>query len=551
MKLNKRFIILLGLMLVFSMTLAACGGGGEEPAPQDDATQEEETEEEAAEETAGEPQYGGDLIYGQTGNPQLFNPLYSQDTASGDIEDLIFAGLMRTDENLNVVPHLGEPVEVSEDGLEHIYRIYEGVKWHDGEEVTADDVVFTFSIPLHDDYDGPRKSYFESLESVEKIDDYTVKFVLNKPDAAWPITAGWALLPEHILGDVPVAELGEHEFNRNPVGAGPFKFDEWVEGQYVRLVAHEDYFEGRPYLDSITVKITGDSNAQVLQLQTGDIQMGAFSSEEFSTVETFDHVNISQILRYAYNYFGFNFRNEFFQDLRVRQAIAHALDRQAIIDATLDGHGEVAHGPVSPLSWAWTDDLTVYEYDPEKAKALLAEAGWEPGSDGVLEKDGKKFEIEILYNEENIARRNTAVIMQEQLAEVGIKATPKSLEWGAFLDTINPPNYDFDTIILGWALGTDPNPIAIFHSREIEKGLNNISYVNEELDRLMEEAEVTLDEEERKEKLHEIFKILSEDLPYVFLNYPMDNVAYPKNLHGFTHHPRVPFYKAHEWWLEQ
>ncbi|MDQ0340604.1 peptide/nickel transport system substrate-binding protein [Caldalkalibacillus uzonensis] len=548
MKLNKRFIILLGLMLIFSMALVACRGE-EGTAPKDDTTGE--AKEEAQGEAADEPQYGGDLIYGQIGNPQVLNPMYSQDAASGNIEDLIFAGLMRTNEELEMVPHLGEPVEVSEDGLEHVYRFYKGVKWHDGEEVTADDVVFTFSIPLHEDYDGPRKSYFENLESVEKIDDYTVKFILKRPDAAWPVNAGWPLLPEHILGDVSVAELGEHTFNRDPIGAGPFKFDEWVEGQYVRLVAHEDYFEGRPYLDSITVKITGDTNAQVLQLQTGDIDMGVFPSEEFATVETFDHVKISQVLRYAYNFFGFNFRNEFFQDHKVRQAFAYAIDRQAIIDVTLEGYGEVAHGPVSPLSWAWTDDLTVYEYDPGKAKTLLAEAGWEPGPDGILVKDGQKFEIEILYNEESNARRTTAVIIQDQLAEIGIKATPKSLEWGAFVDTINPPRHEFDTIILSWNLGTDPNPYHIFHSGQIDEGLNYGSYVNEELDQLMEAVNLEMDEAKRTEKLHEIFKILSEDLPYVFLNYPMENVAYPINLHGFIHHPSVPFYKADDWWLEQ
>jgi len=187
---------------------------------------------------------------------------------------------------------------------------------------------------------------------------------------------------------------------------------------------------------------------------------------------------------------------------------------------------------------------------PEKAKELLAAAGWTPGADGILEKDGQKFSFELKTNQGNKVREDIAVVVQQQLKEVGIEVKPNIMEWSAFLADINPPAWKFDAIILGWSLGTDPDPSGIFHSKEIEEGLNFISYSNPKADELMDKNLSTMDQEERKGYIVEVNNIIAEEQPYTFLYYPNVHRAMPANLEGYTFHAKSDFYKINEWWLK-
>ncbi|MBA4536457.1 peptide-binding protein [Bacillus aquiflavi] len=544
--------LLLSLMLVLSMFLAACSG--------DKASKEDKQTGDKKEEKSGEPQYGGDLIVGSTGAPTKFNPLYSTDASSSDIEDLIFDTLIQS--NLKYEPTteggLAESIEESEDGLTYTVKITDKAKFHDGEPLTADDVVFTYSIPLSDEYNGQRGNYFESLEKVEKVDDYTIKFTLNQPDAQFSFItfASYGILPEHILGDVPIADLETHEFNtKNPIGSGPFKFVEWKDGEYVKVEAFEDYWDGRPYLDTLTYKIVPDANAMLAQLQNREVDYWpAVTPADVPAVENFadaSSLKLEEGLAFSYTYFAPNIRNELFKDKKVRQAITHAINRQEIVDVVMEGRGEVAHVPETPLSWAYNPDVPKFDFDPKKAKKMLEEAGWKPGADGILEKDGKKFSFEIKTNKGNSVREDIVVILQKQLKEVGIEAKPQVMEFSALINDINPPNWNFDAIVLGWSLGLDPDPSGIFHTKWIEAGNNFIAYSNPDLDKLMEEQLKELDKEKRKKMLGEIQQKLAEDQPYSFLYYPMEYRAMPANLHGYEFHAKKQLYNAHKWWLEQ
>ncbi|WP_332629823.1 peptide-binding protein [Halalkalibacter flavus] len=549
--LNKKLLMLLGLALAFMLVLAACGGNDDAPAedPADEPT--EETDEDAAE---GEAAAGGSVILGTSGEPVTFNPLYSQDTASADVIDLIHASLLESDENLELIPMIATDLpEISEDGLEYTFTLNEGVLFHDGEELTAEDVKFTYDIFKNEDYTGPRAGDFTELESVEVIDEYTVTFTLNEVDASFITRHTYGILPKHILEDVPVADLEEHmEYNRNnPVGAGPFEFVEYQDGQYIELVAFEDYFAGRPNLDKVTFRVFADTNAELLAFETGEIDWMILPATELATAETYDHGRISSVLALRYDYIGWNNDRAPFDDVRVRQALTMAIDRQLIVDEIMDGRGEVAHAPASPLSWAYPDGVTEFDYDPEGALELLAEAGWEPGADGILEKDGEKFSFEILSNDGNVIRRDIGVIVQQMLAEIGVEAQPRQMEWGAFLDQINPPNYDFDAVVLAWALALDPDPTAIWHSREIENGLNNISYRNDRVDELAGGNKRIIDQDERAAVIGEIYEILAEEQPYTFLYYPEQHILLNNRVEGFTHHPRVNMYKLNEWYVSE
>ncbi len=545
--------LILCMMLVLSLFLAACSGGGKTSTDGDKSADDDKTAENK------EPVDGGDLVMGYSGSPTLFNSLYSDDNVSGDVEDLIFEGLVGSNKE-DFTPNtdeLAESVEESEDGLTYTVKLKEGVKFHDGEDLTADDVVFTYNIPLHEDYDGPRKSNFEALESVEKVDDLTVKFHMKKVDAQFhAVGLSFKILPEHILKDVPVAELGDHEFNtKNPIGSGPFKFVEWKDGEYLKVEAFDDYYQGRPHLDSITLKFVPDANAMLTQLQNRDIDFwDGVPPSDIETVKSFQDdigIKVEEGLALQYNFFAPNLRNDLFKEKEVRQAITHAIDRETIVNEIVEGHGEVAHVPESPLSWAYNEDVPHFDYDPEKAKKMLADAGWKPGSDGILEKDGKRFSFEVKTNQGNKEREDIVVLLQEQLKEVGIEAKPKVVEFSSLIADIDPGVWNFDAIVLGWSLATDPDPSAIYHTKEIEKGLNFTGYSNPELDQLMDEQLQELDQEKRKKQLGDIQAKLAEEQPYTYLYYPTEFRAMPAELEGYEFHAKNRIYKPHQWWLNK
>lgn len=539
------------------MFLAACSG--ETTTQEETNNNEGENEEPVVEEPADEePVDGGDLIVGTSGSPTLFNELYSNDNVSSEVEGLIFDGLVSSDLEFNTTTDnsMTESMEESEDGLTYTIKLREGIKFHDGEDLTADDVVFTYNIPLSDEYDGPRKSYFESLESVEKVDDLTVKFTLKKVDVQFPVVGlGFGILPEHILGDVPISELGEHEFNtKNPIGSGPFTFSEWKDGEYVKVEAFDDYYQGRPHLDSITMKIIPDANAMLTQLQNRDIDYwSGVPQSDVETVKGFADsigIRLENGLALSYSFLGYNLRNDLFKEKEVRQAITHAIDRETIVASIMEGYGEVAHVPESPLSWAYNPDVPKFDYDVEKAKQMLADAGWTPGEDGILEKDGKRFSFEIKTNQGNKVREDITVLLQDQLKEVGIEAKPKIVEFSSLIADIDPDVWNFEAIVLGWSLGIDPDPSGIFHTKEIKKGLNFAGYSNPELDKLMDEQLQERDKEKRKEQIGIIQQLLAEDQPYSFLYYPDEFRAMPAELQGYEFHAKDALYNAHKWWLK-
>lgn len=553
-KLRKSLWLFLVLTLVMSLFLAACSGG--EKAGTDTEKEETPKEETPKEEPKNtDPVTGGDLVIGSAGSPTLFNPYFSTDTASSDIEGLIYNALVKTNKNLETELDLAEKIDVSDDGLVYTVKLREGVKWHDGEEMNADDLVFAYSMMKNPDVVSERKSNFESLEKIEKIDDYTVKFTLNKVDVTfYPTTLGsYGPLPEHILGDVDPATLHENEFNtKNPIGTGPFKFVEWKDGEYVKVEANEDYFEGRPYLDTITTKYVADANALIAALQAGEIDMyNAFPGTEIDTVKAIDGVKIEEDLALSYTFLAFNQQDERFQDKKVRQAFTHAVNKEAIVESIMNGAGQPAEAPDSPLMWTYNDEVPKFEYDLEKAKALLEEAGWkDTNGNGIVDKDGKEMSFSIKTNQGNKVREDIAVVLQQQFKEIGVEAKPEIVEWSAFIEAISAPNWDYEAMILGWSLSTFPDQYDIFHSSQAAEGLNFVWYKNEEADKLMEEARQTTDRDRYVEIHKDLYQILVEDQAYTFLYYPIEYRAMPEELQGYEFHSKNQLFNAHKWWLQ-
>lgn len=544
---NKKVLTSLVSIFIFSILLVACNNSeGETVEKTSNDTSEQEVYEEKV------------LNIGATSDILTFNDLYTTQGADREVAGLVFSSLTTIDATGEATPDLAESWENSDDGLIWTFHLKENVTWHDGEPFTADDVVFTYSIPLAEDYTGPRAYNFEAIDTIEALDDYTVQITLKEVVASFlSRTTTFNILPEHILGNVPIAELGEHEFNtKKPIGTGPFKFDEWAQGQYIKLVANDDYFDGRPDIDVLYRKEVPDSNSMLAQFIAGDIDFLSLSSEDLPEAESL--VNQGQAtlvsgLSSGYTHIEYNLRNPLFEDKRVRQALTHALNREEMVEVILEGNGEVAHSPGLPLLWAFNEDVPKFEYNPEKAKELLAEAGWvNTDDDGILVNDkGERFSFDILGNPTNEIRKQMIQVAQQQWKEVGIEAVPQFMEGNALLEKIGSPNWDYDSALLGWSVSLDPSVTGFFHSDEIEKGLNRGGYSNPELDKLMKKSDQTVDQEERKKLIEEIHEIIAEDQPYTFLYYSNSSRLHVPNLKGVEHHPTSTFFQISKWTLEE
>jgi len=470
--------------------------------------------------------YGDSIIQGMIADAVTLNPLLAADSASGHVTDLIFNGLVKYNKDLELVGDLAKSWEVSDDKKVITFHLRKGVKWHDGAPFTAADVKFTYDLIKSDDVPYPYKSDFDLVEKFEVIDDYTIRVTYKKPYVPALESWGQEIVPKHILSDVKNIRIAK--FNSSPIGTGPFKFKEWVEGEKIVLEANRDYFEGRPYIDKCIFRIIPDKSVMFLHLRNEDIDMCALKPDQYihhATSEQFKmRFNIYRYPSRSYTYMGFNLTDPLFKDLKIRKAIAHAIDKKSILKGVIFNLGRITTGPFYVNSWAYNKKVKSPEYSLDKAKKLLNEAGWKDiDNDGILEKDLDKdgqpeqFEFELLTNNGNKTRELTAQIIKNQLQKIGIKVNPRFLEWKVFDSEYVTPR-KFQAIILGWSLPVDPDIYNIWHSSCVdEKGNNLAIYKNPEVDRLLEEGRITFDRARREAIYHKVHKLIAADHPYIFL----------------------------------
>ncbi len=503
------------------------------------------------------PDIGGVLVRAMIGNPSLFNPILSADTASSDIEGFIFQGLVRYDENMQRVGSLAHDWEISEDNLEWTFFLREGVTWQDGEPFTTADVEFTIgTTAFNEDYPGPRASMFDLLEEIVVVDDYTITFILSEPFGPFMNNIGFSIIPQHIYDpevseeyNVAIADMYEHPANLNPIGTGPYNYGEWVEGEYIDLVRNPDYWNSpEPYIETILFRFVEDLATAVASLEAGEIDLLAGIPDDDLlrvVLNLQDTHNFYEYQELVYDWIGFQFREEPFldhfgfnpfHDLRVRQAFAHAVNRQAFLDDILQGRGTLMNSHIPPNSWAYSEDVHVYEYDPDIANDLLTEAGWiwRDGDDYRTWEDDESIVLhfDIYTNIGNNRREQITVLTQQDLAEVGVSLELQWIEWATLLN-----NYvftaEYQLLVIGWSLGADPDAYSIFHTDAT--GMLNLGfYSNEEIDDLLIKGRTTVDIDERRGYYQEFAEILSYDLPYVFLFTRDITTAVDKKVHDIT-----------------
>lgn len=497
------------------------------------------------------PASGDAFVTASIADARTLIPLLASDAASADLCGLIFNGLVKYDAHIQLVPDLAERWEIKDDGLVIVFYLRKDVRWHDGVRFTAADVAFTYQKLIDPKIATPYSGDFERVRSLEVIDDYTVRVTYKEPFAPALSSWGMSIIPEHLLAH---EDLNATARSRRPIGTGPYTLKSWQAQEKAELVANHDYFEHRPYIDRYIWRVIPDEATIFLELQTEGLDSAGLSPLQFSrqTDTPFfkQHYRKYRLPSFGYTYLGYNLSRPLFNDLRVRRALNYAVDKDELIRTVLHGFGRVSTGPFIPGSWAYNEGIAPVEFNPARAKALLADAGWRrTNSDGWLEKDGQIFSFTITTNQGNEERVKTAQIIQRRLKDIGIKVQIRVVEWSVFLSEVVEAR-KFDAVLLGWSLSRDPDNYDIWHSSKTRPGeFNFIGYQNAEVDRLLVEARRTFDQLKRQEYYHRIQEILYTEQPTMFLYVAESLSVIHRRFRGIVPAAIGIGYNFIDWWV--
>jgi peptide/nickel transport system substrate-binding protein len=503
-----------------------------------------------------EPAYGDTLIDSMLGNVSGLIPNITSDNYSHEVGGLIYNGLVAFDRDLNLTPELAESWTISPDCRRLSFRLRRDVKWHDGQPFTAADVIFTQETMAHPRTPSAYKEDFQAVERIEAPDPYTVEVEYRTPYAKSLQSWNMAMLPRHRLESwMREGKLKESpEYRARPVGTGPYRFQEWKPGEKIVLVASGDYFEGRPYLGRVVYRVIPSQATQFLELKARGIDSMSLTALQYGRQTDYPAFrkayNKFKYASNAYTYLGLNLKDERFADRRVRQAFAHAINKRELIEHVILGQGVAATGPFKPGTWAFNPDVTTYPYDPARARALLAEAGWrEQNGEGLLVKNGKAFAFELITNQGNDERKKIAEIIQASLREVGVGVEIRTIEWATLLKEWVRKRR-FEAIVLGWGIGSDPDQYNIWHSSKTgPDDFNTISFVNAEVDTLLERGRTTCVQAERARYYRRIHEILAFEQPIIFLYFRDALPVVSSRVHGIAPAPAGIRYDLPRWYV--
>ena len=470
------------------------------------------------------PDVGGVYTEGFAGTPQFINPVLAQyNQVDQDLSALIFNGLTRMAGTGELEPDLASSWQFSDDGLTYVFKLRRDVRWQDGEALTADDVLLT--VGLMQDPEFPGVPYLNRLwQSVtaEKLDDYTVRFILPEPFPRFAEFTTIGILPAHILKDVPARDLLNHRFNLQPVGTGPFKLDE-VNAEFARLSVNPFYRGTKPRLAGLELRFFPSYQDTITAYQSGEIQgLSSIPPQAIPAVESLEALNLFSARLSGYNIIYLNLKlpdaAPFFQEVEVRRALLQGLDRQAMINDALNGQGLVANGPILPWSWAYNPDQPTSEFARDQAVALLEAAGWvDTNGDGIREKDGLPLAFSLLSSNDP-AQVKVAEAVREQWLELGIGVTVEVVGAGLGERLLQ---HDFQAALAEVLLAGDPDPYPFWHQTQIGGGQNYPGWDHTEASMLLETARTLTDQGRRNDYYFEFQRIFAEEVPSLVLFYPI------------------------------
>lgn len=541
----------------------------------------------------GKPVEGGTLRLSMFTAPKgVFQPILAEDQYDSQVNGLIFNGLLTADEHLAFVCDLCESYEVSEDSKVVTFTLRPDVKWHDGQPFTAADVAFTFRTMLHPDYTGMRTGNYAALAGVQKmldrrdqlarqveegkltaaeaeqkrkedwqawlegdgkraiqlIDENTVAFATDIPYAPLLPNLAQAIVPAHIFGEAPVAEMEHHPAVRKPIGTGPYQFVDYKTDQYVELTRYEGYHRGKPYIPTLIYKVV-NQNAAVGQLKAGELDAAPILPGDVELAAGEKSIQLVERPSFGYQYLGVRHDHPVLADQRVRQALMYGIDRKGMVEHLLKGHGTVINSHMLPVLWAYDPSaLNSYPHDPAKAADLLAEAGWtEKNEEGYLVKDGKVLSFTLRYPTGNKMREASAPLIQANLKEIGVKVSLVKLEFNTLAQEVFTER-SADAWLLGWGLGTDPDPGPVFLTNN--KWGRATGWSSKRSDELITQGVQRLKPDERKPIYVEWARLLNEELPYIFLYAQNDiDAIRTDRVKGLKPDARGPLWNIWELWI--
>ena len=452
-------------------------------------------------------------------SPNNFDPRMGTDENSQRVHQLVFSQLMTVDDQLRVAPGLAARLD-NPDPLTYIAYLRHGVKFHDGRELTSKDVVYTFGSFLDPNLVSPRKGAYKMLESVKALDDYTVEFKLKEPFGSFPIQLVMQVVPDG-AGD---------SLRTFPIGTGPYRFVRYLVDEEVDLSAFEGYWDGLPQNAGIILKINPDETMRGLELRKGtaDITVNDVSPDIAYELQKRGGLNIVQGQGVDYAYIGLNMRDPIFADKRVRQAIAYAIDREAIVKYLRRGLAKPAVGVLSPVAWAFEPNVRQFNHDVEMSKRLLDEAGYtDPDGDGPQ----PRLRLSLKTSTDEFFRLQATVIQQD-LAKAGIAVDVRSYEFATFYADVLKGNVQMYQ--LQWVGVTDPDMLRrVYHSEQVPPvGFNRAYYKNPEVDRLIDLATTAKTDDERRTYYSEVQKVVADDAPYISLWYKTNIALMRPNITG-------------------
>jgi peptide/nickel transport system substrate-binding protein len=484
---------------------------------------------------------GGTIIYDVRQEGSHLVPPFSSFSTVIEPTVAFFNGLTRPGPELEPEPDLAESWDVNEDGTLYTFHLREGVTWHDGEAFSANDVKFTWELIAHPENVSAAQLYSffstitgaeafhageaEEITGIRVVDDLTLEVTLDSPWAPFfTIGSNQYIVPRHILGDVPVGEILEHEYARSPIGTGPFRFAAWQAGDSYIGEAFENYYPGRPAADQVVLRVAGlDDNGVITGLRTGELNAAKLSLVGLDSIEGDPAIQVRQNPGRENRYIEFNLAKPFFTDLNVRKALSYGLNRQGIVDAIWQGRATVYNSPF-PYDWEVTKkDTTIFDNDREQAAKLLDEAGWTVGDDGIREKDGEKFSFTL-----HTQSQDWPLVVQQQWKEIGVDAKVEYLDFPT-LSTQFYTTEIFDAVAMWvpYSLYTDPHYALPGYFLSAN---NRNSYNNPKSDELIIAAASTIDQAERVRLYHEWQEVIAQDVPHLWIGNPDEISVYSAGL---------------------
>ncbi len=562
-------VLRISVSLAVAFTLAACGGGdaGRSLAGLPEFCQEVLPRVEAYlsqfEQPSGE-RYGGTAVVASIGEmPDGMNALVSSDNTSNDHQNFVhLMTLIDFDENFEPRPYLADSWEFDESGQTLTFSLRDDVYWHDGTPTSAYDVQFTYERITDPETANPNPQfwthYVHGPGGVEVLDSLTVRFSVAPHSEFLDPWRATAIMPEHLLRDVPSAELRQHPFgSRCPVGNGPFVFETHqtdASWSFVRNTAFPAGLGGPPFLERYVYRIIPEQTTLLTELLTERIDFYvAPGPDQAPQVEEAEALELRSFPFRGYDIVGWNSRRPQLSDPRVRRAITVGTNREEIMLALRRGYGEVANAGVPPFHWAFFDGIRdSLQYDPERAKGLLDQAGWtDRDGDGVRENgSGDRLEISIKYNQGNQQREDIAQIMQAQLQPLGIAVTPQVVEWGTLLNQINTPEIrDFDGVVIGWVEEFRIDNHNLFHSEAVDEPYGWAGTRDAEIDRLIDTLQLVVEREEAIPLWQEYQYRLLEVQPYTHLYHVERLAGLNRRLRDVALDARGEWINIRDWWI--